>query len=169
MRIDGERIKRTRLIQTEKYVVAVDVELVVPADDPGEPCYEAETVTFLREVKERAERGELKWFKKAWQSLRGRPCRLRTARFKRSAAMFGIAENARLENVIWGRWSAVVLWLLFAVPCEVCASSAYSQWHNNLKQIWFAAINYEKDLGYYPRDIRDKDDKADPQLARQHS
>jgi hypothetical protein len=63
MKISGERVKRTRLIQTDKYVVAVDVELVVPADDPTEPCYEAETVKFLREVKERAERGELEWLK----------------------------------------------------------------------------------------------------------
>jgi hypothetical protein len=38
MRIPGERIKRTRLIQTEKYVVAVEVEMVIPVDDPSEPC-----------------------------------------------------------------------------------------------------------------------------------
>ena len=63
MRIAGERIKRKRLIQTERYVVAVDVELVIPEDDPSEPCYEAETVNFLREVKERAERDELNWLK----------------------------------------------------------------------------------------------------------
>ena len=64
MRISGERIKRTRLIQTERYVVAVDVEMVIPADDPSEPCYEAETVKFLKEVKERADRDELSWLKK---------------------------------------------------------------------------------------------------------
>ena len=63
MQISGERIKKTRLIQTEKYVVAVDVEMVIPADDPSEPCYEAETVKFLREVKQRAERDELNWLK----------------------------------------------------------------------------------------------------------
>jgi hypothetical protein len=63
MRIAGDRIKRTRLIQTEKYVVAVDVELVIPADDTSEPCYESETVKLLREVKERAERNELNWLK----------------------------------------------------------------------------------------------------------
>ncbi len=63
MRIPGERIKRKRLIQTDKYVVAVEVEMVIPADDPSEPCYEAETVKFLKEVKERAERGELNWLK----------------------------------------------------------------------------------------------------------
>jgi len=61
MRIAGERIKKTRLIQTDRYVVAVDVELVVPADDPTEPCYESETVQLLREVKERAEQGDIAW------------------------------------------------------------------------------------------------------------
>ena len=61
MRIPGQRIKRTRLIQTEKYVVAVEVEMVVPADDPSEPCYEPETVQLLREIKDRAERGDVAW------------------------------------------------------------------------------------------------------------
>lgn len=64
MRIAGERITRTRLIQTDNYVVAVDVEMVIPPDDPSEPCYEADTVKLLREVKERAERGDVKWLKK---------------------------------------------------------------------------------------------------------
>ena len=55
MRIPGERVKRTRLIQSEKYVVAVEVEMVIPEDDPSELCYESETVQLLREVRERAE------------------------------------------------------------------------------------------------------------------
>ena len=61
MRIPGERIKRTRLIQSEKYVVAVDVEMVIPVDDPSEPCYEAETVKLLKEVKEHADLGDVAW------------------------------------------------------------------------------------------------------------
>ena len=61
MRIPGERIKRTRLIHTDKFVVAVDVEMVIPVDDPSEPCYESETIEFLREVKEHAERGDVAW------------------------------------------------------------------------------------------------------------
>jgi hypothetical protein len=61
MRIPGERIKRTRLIQTDRYVVAVDVEMVIPVDDPSEPCYESETVEYLRQVKEHAERGDVAW------------------------------------------------------------------------------------------------------------
>ena len=61
MRIPGQRIKRTRLIQTDRFVVAVEVEMVIPDDDPSEPCYESETVQLLREVKERAEIGDVAW------------------------------------------------------------------------------------------------------------
>ncbi len=61
MRIEGKRVRRTRLIQSEKYVVAVDIEMVVPADDPSEPCLESETVQLLKEVKDHADRGDLAW------------------------------------------------------------------------------------------------------------
>ena len=45
-------------------MVAVDVEMVIPVDDPAEPCYESETVQFLREVKEHAERQDVAWLAK---------------------------------------------------------------------------------------------------------
>jgi hypothetical protein len=61
MRIPGQRVKRTRLVQTQRYVIAVEVELVIPEDDPSEPCYEAETVNLLREVQSRAQQGDLGW------------------------------------------------------------------------------------------------------------
>ena len=64
MRIAGERIKRTRLIHTDRYVVAVEVEMVIPPDDPDEPCYEAETVQLLRRVQEHAEQGDEPWLRK---------------------------------------------------------------------------------------------------------
>jgi hypothetical protein len=64
MRIPGERVKKTRFIQTDRYVVAVEVEMVIPVDDPSEPCYEAETVNLLREIKERAERDDVAWLRK---------------------------------------------------------------------------------------------------------
>lgn len=63
MRIPGQRVKRTRLIQTDKYVVAVEVEMVIPPDDPHEPCYESETIELLREIKEHSERQDLDWLK----------------------------------------------------------------------------------------------------------
>ena len=61
MRIQGKRIKRTRLVQGGRFVVAVEVEMVVPPDDPSEPCYEAETVQLLRDVAEHAARGDREW------------------------------------------------------------------------------------------------------------
>ncbi|MBI3866392.1 MAG: hypothetical protein HY290_31315 [Planctomycetia bacterium] len=64
MTIPGQRVKRTRLIQSEKYVVAVEVEMVIPADDPTEPCYESETVQLLKEIKEHADQGDVAWLKK---------------------------------------------------------------------------------------------------------
>jgi hypothetical protein len=67
MRIEGKRVTRTRLIQRGRFVVAVNVELVIPPDDPSEPCYESETVEFLREVAERAEQGDTTWLMKHGQ------------------------------------------------------------------------------------------------------
>ncbi len=64
MQVPGQRVKRTRLVQTEEFVVAVEVEMVIPADDPSEPCYESETVQLLKEVKERAELGDVAWLTK---------------------------------------------------------------------------------------------------------
>lgn len=61
MEIEGQRVSRTRIVRTDEYVVAVDVEAVIPPDDPSEPCYEAETVQFLKEVAERAEAGDAAW------------------------------------------------------------------------------------------------------------
>jgi hypothetical protein len=61
MRIEGQRLKRTRLIHTDRFVVAVDVEMVVPKDDPSEPCYESETVQLLRQIRERAEADDIGW------------------------------------------------------------------------------------------------------------
>ncbi|MEX2174193.1 MAG: hypothetical protein WD872_07515 [Pirellulaceae bacterium] len=61
MRVLGQRVRRTKWIHTLRYVIAVEVELVVPAEDPSEPCYEAETVKLLKEVKARAEQGDLDW------------------------------------------------------------------------------------------------------------
>ena len=61
MRIPGERVKATRLVLGGRFVVAVEGEMVIPPDDPSEPCYESETVELVREVAERAERGDTTW------------------------------------------------------------------------------------------------------------
>lgn len=63
MPILGKRIKRTKLVQADQFVVAVDVEMVYPEDDPSEPCYEAETIKLLKDVKAHADRGDVTWLK----------------------------------------------------------------------------------------------------------
>ena len=63
IRIEGKRLKHTRLIHGGRFVVAVEVEMVVPPDDSSEPCYEAETVQLLREVAEHATRGDREWIR----------------------------------------------------------------------------------------------------------
>jgi hypothetical protein len=50
-------------VQTTQYVIALEVEMVIPPDDPSEPCYESETVDLLKEVKHRAEAGDLAWLR----------------------------------------------------------------------------------------------------------
>lgn len=52
-----------RWIHTERYVVSVEVEVVLPPDDPSEPCYESETADLLREIEARAKRGDVNWLK----------------------------------------------------------------------------------------------------------
>ena len=61
MRIEGERIKKIRWVHTKRLVVSVEVEAVIPVDDPSEPCYESETVELLREVEHRANQEDLEW------------------------------------------------------------------------------------------------------------
>jgi hypothetical protein len=64
MRIPGRRVRRVRLVRTDKYVVAVRVQAVYPEDDPREACFESETVNLLRQIQDRAERGDLKWLRR---------------------------------------------------------------------------------------------------------
>ena len=63
MRIEEKRVMLRRLIQRGRYVVAVEVEAVIPPDDPSEPCYEHEIVEFLREVADHADRDDVDWLK----------------------------------------------------------------------------------------------------------
>ncbi len=64
MTLPGKRVKRTRLVRTDRYVVAVEVEAVIPDADPSEPCYEPGVVELLREVESRAKAGDVEWLKR---------------------------------------------------------------------------------------------------------
>ena len=37
--------------------------MVIPVDDPSEPCYVAEAVQRLRQVEEHARRGDVEWLR----------------------------------------------------------------------------------------------------------
>lgn len=63
MQLTGKRIKRTRLVRTDQFVVAVEVEAVIPDADPSEPCFEPDVIELLREVETRAKRGDVNWLK----------------------------------------------------------------------------------------------------------
>ena len=63
MKIEGQRVKRTRWVHAEPCVVQVEVEAVIPPDDPSEPCFEPDTVDFLRDVHMHAQAGDLEWLK----------------------------------------------------------------------------------------------------------
>lgn len=59
------RERRTRWVQRGQYAVEVEVEVVYPEDDPGEPCLEPATVRRLDEIARRAEQGDLAYLHRA--------------------------------------------------------------------------------------------------------
>ena len=63
MQLPSKRIRRTRLVRTERFVVAVDVEAVLPDADPSEPCFEPSAVDLLRQVELHAKSGDVEWLK----------------------------------------------------------------------------------------------------------
>ena len=64
MRIPGERVKRLRLVKTERYIVEVEVEAVRLKGDSDDVCYESEVVELLREVEQHARAGDVAWLLK---------------------------------------------------------------------------------------------------------
>ena len=44
-------------------VVRVEVDVVIPAEDPSEPCYEPATLKFLDLVREKADAGDVAWLR----------------------------------------------------------------------------------------------------------
>lgn len=63
MNLPGKRVRRTRLVRTDRFVVAVDVEAVIPEADPSEACFEPSVVELLRQVELHAKSGDVNWLK----------------------------------------------------------------------------------------------------------
>jgi hypothetical protein len=61
MAIPGKHVTRTRFVHTDRFVVAVDVDAVIPDEDPSEPCFEPPTVEFLRQVELHARHDDREW------------------------------------------------------------------------------------------------------------
>jgi hypothetical protein len=64
MRLEGKRVRRTRLVRTDRFVVAVEVEAVIPDADSSEPCFEPSVVELLRQVESHARSGDVEWLKR---------------------------------------------------------------------------------------------------------
>ena len=64
MTLKGKRVRRTRLVRTDRFVVAVDVEAVVLDADPSEPCYEPAVVELLRQIEAHAKSGDIAWLRR---------------------------------------------------------------------------------------------------------
>jgi hypothetical protein len=63
MTVPGKRVKRIRIVRTERFVVAVEVQAVIPDADPSEPCYEPHVVELLRQIEAHANSGDVEWLK----------------------------------------------------------------------------------------------------------
>ena len=51
--------RRQQWVTGGRYAVAVEVDVVIPADDPTEPCLTPATVRHLEWIADRAEAGDL--------------------------------------------------------------------------------------------------------------
>jgi hypothetical protein len=64
MTLPGKRVRRTRWVRTERYVVAVEVEAIIPDADPSEACFEPHVVELLRQVESHAKSGDVEWLQR---------------------------------------------------------------------------------------------------------
>jgi hypothetical protein len=56
-------VKRTRPVQTDRLIDAVEVAMVIPESNPSKPRLESENVELLLEVREHAVEGDIAWLK----------------------------------------------------------------------------------------------------------
>jgi hypothetical protein len=63
LNIQGKRVRIDRWVHAPSCVVRVQVDAVIPVDDPSEPCIEPEAVAFLRDVRRHAEQNDIAWLK----------------------------------------------------------------------------------------------------------
>jgi hypothetical protein len=67
------REKRKRWVQRRDLVVEVEVEVIYPDEDSGEPCLEPEAVRFLDEVGRKAEAGDMAYLRRVGRVFQAIP------------------------------------------------------------------------------------------------
>jgi hypothetical protein len=67
------RETRKRWVQRGQYAVEVEVEVVYPVDEPGEPCLEPVTVRWLEEIAEKAVEGDVEYLQKVGRVFQAMP------------------------------------------------------------------------------------------------
>ena len=63
MESTDQRVRRYRWIHGAAAVVRVEVDAVIPAEDPSEACFEPATLKFLDLVREKADAGDVAWLR----------------------------------------------------------------------------------------------------------
>lgn len=64
MNLPGKKVRRTRWVRTDRYVVAVDVDAIILDADPSEPVYGPEVGLLLKQVEDHAKAGEVDWLRR---------------------------------------------------------------------------------------------------------
>ena len=77
MAISGKHIKIARFVQTEEFIVALDVDAVIPDEDPSEPCFEPAAVQFLLKRSRTPKAGDTKMAGATRPRLSPRQCRVK--------------------------------------------------------------------------------------------
>ena len=58
--ISGKRVKVPQWIHGRLCVVHVDVDAIIPDEDPSEPCFEPRAVKWMDELQALADKGKVK-------------------------------------------------------------------------------------------------------------
>jgi hypothetical protein len=63
--LPGQRVRIPRWVFGDRYVVQVEVEAVVPDDDPSEPCLDPATLRYLDQIQQWINAGQVDELEKA--------------------------------------------------------------------------------------------------------
>jgi len=62
--IPGKRVKRTRLVQTDRFAVFVEVEAIILDEDPRGASLGPDAIALLKEVHDHALAGDVEWLQR---------------------------------------------------------------------------------------------------------